>query len=561
MSTLDSLGSLKSYISSTLKQLPKKTPAYNDLHRLRDVVVDLEILIYHPSYKSRQDSEHINSRISQIARLTRSDLQDFNALIQPSATPDRSRLRSSRDRILAHEDAFARLLDLIEGREDWQKLSPREPPAQLALTAGPSSSGAPSSARDSNSENASPRVSVSVPASPFQPTVEDCDDDTDEDAPQPAHYHLIRSDSDAATIRERPTQNANSPQPPPPTVVVRSATLISESDLPSTPQPQNPSPTSSINERLHPSQTPSPSAPSPSRSPAGSSRGRPPRAHHASIDRGTPTHADDYPHDDHQRRRKRASTASGLERPDREPRDRDREPRDRDLRDREPRDRDREARDRGREPRDRDRDPHDRDRDRDSRTDHSRTSSYAQTTPRHSPRSGPENALSRRSSQRSNVAAHRSPSAHYPPIPGAYPEGSNYWDAPEPTAGGEWGRSSSASSSSAAGVQGSSSKYGPDPRASLPTVLERGRAMPLSPRGGMASLSYPDDLPAGGGGLYDMPAAAGTQYVDFIGAGDFTLFDTPARTRSSSGRGGWVAPAAAAGESAGDESGGGVEYV
>lgn len=107
--------------------------------------------------------------------------------------------------------AFERIVDTINGREDWANLSPNAP---LLAPSPTSQKGSGKTTPESKSTN--PKFSISAPPSPYQPTVEDVEDDPDEE-PQNVQHHYVRPDKiDSEMCKDR--------QKTPPVLVVRAPT-------------------------------------------------------------------------------------------------------------------------------------------------------------------------------------------------------------------------------------------------------------------------------------------------------------------------------------------------
>ncbi len=103
--------------------------------------------------------------------------------------------------------SFHRICDTANSREDWANLSPNPP--QTPSPAVKNGSG--QTTLDPKASN--PKISISAPPSPYQPTVEDVEDDPGEESTMVQH-HYVRPEE---MVSESPKERRNTP----PVVLVR----------------------------------------------------------------------------------------------------------------------------------------------------------------------------------------------------------------------------------------------------------------------------------------------------------------------------------------------------
>lgn len=108
--------------------------------------------------------------------------------------------------------AFQRIVDAIHGREDWTRLSPKEPTPE-GTTPPRKESG--KNSPDFTSSN--PKIIISAPPSPYQATVEDVEDDPSDETSMVESYHYVHPQETPPTAPGPPIQT-------PPVVLVRAPT-------------------------------------------------------------------------------------------------------------------------------------------------------------------------------------------------------------------------------------------------------------------------------------------------------------------------------------------------
>jgi hypothetical protein len=208
---------------------------------LRDAVVSAEIVVYNREFKARPDAERITAQLSSLAKATMSNLQDLQDILilyrqadnfsgrGASSEPpvEASQAQDVRYTLLKHTSAFQRVAELVQGREDWTKLSPRVP-------SPPSRS--PDSLESSNrlhpGDPSSSKITISAPPSPYQPTVEDFEGSSDEEVVSHVQeYHYVPpEESKTQVLDQEPISRVETRTPP--QVIVRTATDSSLVDSP-----------------------------------------------------------------------------------------------------------------------------------------------------------------------------------------------------------------------------------------------------------------------------------------------------------------------------------------
>lgn len=108
--------------------------------------------------------------------------------------------------------AFYRIVDAVNGREDWARLSPKEPSTNV--TAPPTKEPGKSTPESSTSN---PKITISSPPSPYQATVEEVEDDPSDEPSLVESYHYVHPMETPPAAPEAPIQT-------PPVVLVRAPT-------------------------------------------------------------------------------------------------------------------------------------------------------------------------------------------------------------------------------------------------------------------------------------------------------------------------------------------------
>jgi hypothetical protein len=215
---------------------PPPIPANSiPVQSLFDAASSVQISILRPAFGQRSDATRLLNDLEDLTKISLWNLQELQFLIHPkrdrkssnrspkSETDETIRNQNIFSNLQKHTSAFQRLGDYIAGREDWSGLTPRTPRV-------PSVS--PDSASRMQSTESS-RVVLSVPPSPNQPYVEDVEDsDTDEDDKKAkaniehVHYVPPKDDSPVTPVTEASKPHPRRVIPPqtPPQVVVRQAT-------------------------------------------------------------------------------------------------------------------------------------------------------------------------------------------------------------------------------------------------------------------------------------------------------------------------------------------------
>jgi len=200
---------------------------------LLDALINAETFVYKPDFNARHDATRIVSQLGSLAKATMSNLQDLQDFLtmyrhgQKSSdrspkqdTIDRSHVEDIRYILLKHTTAFQRVTELIGDREDWSKLSPRETPAPPRA---PGNLDAPN--LDYLQVGGASNVSISAPVSPYQPTVEEVEDTSDEEDQQYVQTYRYVPPEDSSSSKpfnvEAPRRGGS---PAPPQVIVRTAT-------------------------------------------------------------------------------------------------------------------------------------------------------------------------------------------------------------------------------------------------------------------------------------------------------------------------------------------------
>jgi hypothetical protein len=208
------------------------------VQELLDALYKTETVIYNRGFNARQDAEQIISQVSALAKATLENLQALQNILmkyrradeENGYSPNQEPIGASRNQdvhytLLKHTNAFQRVADFVDGREDWSKLAPspippripsRSPSAEQPMhlqIGGPSGSG----------------VTVSPPRSPYQPTVEEFEGSSDEEiqAEVESYHYCPPGEPHEQSPKRKPDENELSKEqfpPAPPQVIVRTAT-------------------------------------------------------------------------------------------------------------------------------------------------------------------------------------------------------------------------------------------------------------------------------------------------------------------------------------------------
>jgi hypothetical protein len=145
----------------------------------------------------------------------------------PEPPVEASHVQEVRYTLLKHTSAFQRVAELVQGREDWTKLSPKapRPPSRSPDLLD-------SSNRLHPGASPSSRISISAPPSPYQPTVEDFEGSSDEEVvTHVQEYHYVPPEEPKVQVLdEEPMSRVETRTPP--QVIVRTATDPSIVDSP-----------------------------------------------------------------------------------------------------------------------------------------------------------------------------------------------------------------------------------------------------------------------------------------------------------------------------------------
>lgn len=148
---------------------------------------------------------------------------------------DTQKLELARSEFANVTRSYRRIIDAINGREDWSKLTPKAPVAPSSSTSRPiRDRSMPPPPRPTHLTSQGPATSskgsISVPPSPFQPSIEDVEDDPEEEPRNVQSYHLNPKEAIAAA-----NGKAASKQPILPQVFIRAPTELSEDMIPRSP--------------------------------------------------------------------------------------------------------------------------------------------------------------------------------------------------------------------------------------------------------------------------------------------------------------------------------------
>ena len=190
--------------------------------RLYDAIADARIVVSRREYRTLQDGDSIIVQLNNLRQLSISGLQELQDLLiiyvrrrsyrmRIDEEYFRRKLHNFKARFQDQYLAFQRICETANGREDWTNLSPN-PPLQVPSPAGQNGIG--HTTPDSKSTNS--KITISAPPSPYQPTVEDVEDDPDEESPMVQHHYVRPDEAVSETSKEQ--QNT------PPVVLIRAPT-------------------------------------------------------------------------------------------------------------------------------------------------------------------------------------------------------------------------------------------------------------------------------------------------------------------------------------------------
>ena len=189
----------------------------------------MQIAILQPSFRQRSDAARILTDIRDVTKLAFNNLQDLQFLIDPardrsnrsspkSETEETARNQAIFANLNKHAGSFGKIVDIIAGREDWSRLAPKAP---RAPSVSPDSANRLQPAEQG-------RMTISMPPSPYQPTIEDIDDTDAEDEVKHnvEHVHYVHKDESPITPTAGGSKAHRRVIPPstPPQVVIRQAT-------------------------------------------------------------------------------------------------------------------------------------------------------------------------------------------------------------------------------------------------------------------------------------------------------------------------------------------------
>ncbi|KIW00776.1 uncharacterized protein PV09_07756 [Verruconis gallopava] len=227
------LDALKAISRSLLIQFERGSKTSEQLQLLLDATSSLQVAILQPDFRRRSDASRISRDILDLSRLAEDNLEALQHLIHPnrdrrpsrsprSGAEEKSRNQNIFSNLKKHAHAFQRLSDYITNREDWTRLAPKAPKAPRALSSSPEAS-----SRLQPAEKG--KETTSAPISPYQPTVEDVDDTDGEDEVKynVEHVHYVHKEDssviDPAKVEQTHPKRTSHPQTPP-QVVIRQAT-------------------------------------------------------------------------------------------------------------------------------------------------------------------------------------------------------------------------------------------------------------------------------------------------------------------------------------------------
>jgi DnaJ C terminal domain len=192
----------------------------------RDAVYDILTHIFNSKYYSRGDIDRFNADLYIIAKSASADFEVLKPIILRTASPsfspssmNRQKLLDLGDRIYNHSKDLHKVLDQIEGREDWSGLSPKPPstPTPRGKDSARTAKRVTFTPSTGSSSGRSARSSPSI----LQPTVEEATDlGEDDDNHGVRAYHMDPEDFN----RKSPSHSSNDEKSSPPRVVIRQAT-------------------------------------------------------------------------------------------------------------------------------------------------------------------------------------------------------------------------------------------------------------------------------------------------------------------------------------------------
>jgi hypothetical protein len=195
--------------------------------------------VYNRDFNARPDADRIKAQLGSLAKATMSNLQDLQDILilhrQADNSPNRrqdppveaSHAQEVRYTLLKHTSAFQKVSELVQGREDWTKLSPKapSPPSRSPDFLDSSKNLQPGGQSGSN-------ITISAPPSPYQPTVEDFEGSSDEEVESHVQeYHYVPPEEPNTRVLDS-EQISRVESRTPPQVIVRSATDSSLVDSP-----------------------------------------------------------------------------------------------------------------------------------------------------------------------------------------------------------------------------------------------------------------------------------------------------------------------------------------
>jgi hypothetical protein len=194
-------------------------------------LVSAEIIVYNREFNTRPDAERITAQLGSLAKDTLANLQDLQDILTVYRQADNSsgrtespvepsRAQDVRHTLLKHTNAFQRVAQFVEGREDWTKLSPKAP---LPPSRSPDILGS-SKNNLQPGEPSSSNITISTPPSPYQPTVEDFEGSSDEEVePNVQEYHYVPPEENKPQVQDsEPLSRVETRTPP--QVIIRTAT-------------------------------------------------------------------------------------------------------------------------------------------------------------------------------------------------------------------------------------------------------------------------------------------------------------------------------------------------
>jgi len=196
--------------------------------------------VAHRDYKNLRDVDRTTADLDELRLNAISDLQDLRELFIRYLRKRSSNMRVDEDsykrrlqrlatRFEEYSLTFQRIVDAVHGREDWTRLSPKDPAA--VKTAPPEKDAKP---RTPDSTSSNPRITISAPPSPYQATVEEVEDEPSDEPSLVESYHYIHPQETPPVAPEPPSV------PTPPVVMVRAPTDLEEQAGPSSKAKQSP---------------------------------------------------------------------------------------------------------------------------------------------------------------------------------------------------------------------------------------------------------------------------------------------------------------------------------